>query len=291
MTKNVRRWMLAVALAGGGASVWSGLPFGNVVAAPAGAQQVAQAAEVAQVEQLKAEAFRALRGGEFAKVSELLDKARGLASNDPTIEKMVGWSKQFEAQRQEFAAERNKQYEKAVEDVKKLQAAGKPDYAPDAAARAYLLTSDKKAFRNEPWVDALVKSTVARAEEHEKAEQWLKALRLYSDLGSLEPAQPVWKERLKTVTRRVRLLALYTPETLKGIQEAEGKDREAADAILKPATQPATKPAKPDDGDNFKTEWKDTLRGIRMDMLWDALVDANTTTTARRATRTWPSAG
>ena len=279
MTKNVRRWMLAAALATGGAStLWSGLPLiNNVAAAPAQPQQVAQGGEVAQVEQLKAEAFRALRGGQFAKVQELLGKAHGL-SNDPTIEKMVGWSKSFETQRQEFAAERNKQYEKAVGDVKKLQAAGKLDYVPDAAARAFLLTSDKKAFRNEPWVDELIKSTVARADQHEKNEQWLKALRLYSDLGSLEPAQPVWKERLKTVTRRVRLLALYTPETLKAVQEAEGKEREAADALLKPATQPATqsgtKPAKPEEGDNFRIDWKETLRGIRMDMLWDALVDA-----------------
>ncbi|MDB5297745.1 MAG: putative CtpA-like serine protease, partial [Phycisphaerales bacterium] len=199
-------------------------------------------------------------------------------SPDPTIAKMVGWADSFEAQRKEFAAERNTQYEKAVGDVKKLQAAGKLDYAPDAAARAFLLTSDKKGFRTEAWVDELLKSTVARAEGYEKGEQWLKALRLYSDLASLEPAQPVWKERLKTVTRRVRLLALYTPDQLKSVQVAEGKERESADEILKPATRPAaaTKPANPDEGENFKIDWHETLRGIRMDMLWDALTDAKT---------------
>lgn len=275
MKKHVRRWMLAAALTAGGAATFMAGPqwVGTAQAAP---NEAAPTEQVASIEKLKAEAFRALRGGEFAKVGELLDKAAGISKNDPTITKMVGWTKEFETQRQGFASERQKQYEKAVADVKKLQEAGKGDYVPDAAARAYLLAPDKKSFRQEAWVDDLIKKAVASAEEYEKKEQWLKALRLYSDLGSLEPAQPVWKERLKTVTRRVRLLALYTPENLKAIQEAESKEREGADAILKPTTQSATQPATKPDGqaDNFKIDWKETLRGIRMDMLWDALVDA-----------------
>jgi carboxyl-terminal processing protease len=285
MNKYVRRWMFAVAFAAAGttAVLVGGSRHGAAVAAPGVAvNAAAQPEQLASVEQLKAEAFRALRGGEFAKVNELLDKAASLNKDDAKLEKMVGWSKQFEQQRQEFAAERREQYEKAVADVKKLQAADKHDYAPDAAARAFLLASDKKAFRQEAWVDELIKNAISRAEGYEKAEQWLKALRLYSDLGSLEPAVPLWKERLKTVTRRVRLLALYTPEKLKAIQEAEVKDREAADLLLRPATtKPTTKPATnpaadAGDNENFKTDWRDTLRGVRLDLLWDALVDART---------------
>jgi carboxyl-terminal processing protease len=258
--------MLAAALAACGGSAL----FLN--SRPDTVAHAADQAQVAGIEQLKADAFRALRGGEFTKVNDLLSKAAS-QSSDPTLAKMSGWANQFESQRKEFAAERNKQYEKAVEDVKKLQKAGKLDYAPDAAARAFLLTSDKKNFRNEKWVDELIKTAVTRAEDYEKKESWLKALRLYSDLGSLEPAQPVWKERLKTVTRRVRLLALYTPSYLKKLQESESKDREEADAILKgPTTQPTTKPVA-DDAD-FKTDWHDMLRGVRMDLLWEALVDA-----------------
>ncbi|HEX8913317.1 MAG TPA: S41 family peptidase [Humisphaera sp.] len=278
MKKHVRRWIVTAALAAAGASaLWAGRGLNEVAhAAPAAAAAEASPA-VAQADQLKAEAFKALRGGQFAKVSELLDKAAKLKAEDANLSKMLGWSQQFEAQRKEFAAERQEQYEKAVADVKKLQGAEKHDYAPDAAARAFSLTSDKKAFRQEPWVDDLIKQTIARAEGYEKGEQWLKALRLYSDLGSLEPAVPLWKERLKTVTRRVRLLAVYTPEALKGMQEAEVKDREAADQLLRPTTRPATKPATnpaADAGDDFKTDWRETLRGVKMDALWDALVDA-----------------
>ena len=92
-------------------------------------------------------------------------------------------------------------------------------------------------------MDNLVKEPIRRAEQYEKDEQWIKALRLYSDLGAVEPSQPLWKDRLKLTTRRVRLLALYTPEVLKSMQEGEVKEREEVDALLHPATQPSrTKP-------------------------------------------------
>ena len=94
------------------------------------------------------------------------------------------------------------------------------------AAGAYLLADDKKAFRDEPWVDDLINADrSSKAEEYDNGEQWLKALRLYSDLGSVEPANPLWKEKLKLATRRVRLLALYTPDVLK---DAPGSEIEGA---------------------------------------------------------------
>src|SRR3954463_5182016 len=110
MRKHVRRWMLAAALTACGASVF----FLN--SRPDTVAHAADQTQVAGTEQLKADAFRALRGGEFSKVDDLLAKAAS-QSSDPTLTKMSGWAKQFESQRKEFAAERNKQYEKAVEDV------------------------------------------------------------------------------------------------------------------------------------------------------------------------------
>src|SRR5437764_804217 len=78
------------------------------------------------------------------------------------------------------------------------------------------------------------------APDYESKEQCLKARRLYSDLGSLEPAVPLWKDKLKLATRRIRLLALYTPDQLRILQESESKDREEADALVRPATPPTT---------------------------------------------------
>ena len=262
----LRRWVLAGAVAAATGSCVALLPVHSA--------RAANTQEVAVVEKLKTEAFQQLRGGNFEKTNELLIQAATL-SHDPQVEQMAEWTKRFESQREEFAAERHKQYDKAVEDVKKLQDKEKPDYATDAAARAYLLSDDKKAFRAETWVDQLIKTAIERADQYEKNEQWVKALRLYSDLGSMEPSQPLWKDRLKLATRRVRLLALYTPDVLKKLQESEVKERDEVDALLHPATQPATKPADPAlDNDSFKLDWRETLKGVRMDVLWDALVDA-----------------
>ena len=61
----------------------------------------------------------------------------------------------------------------------------------------------------------LIRVSEQKATEYDAAEQWLKSLRVYSDLSSLEPANPEWKDKLKLATRRIRLLALYTPEQMK----------------------------------------------------------------------------
>jgi carboxyl-terminal processing protease len=129
------------------------------------------------------------------------------------------------------------------------------------------------------------------AEEYEKSDQWLRALRLYSDLSSLEPANPEWKDRLKLATRRIRLLALYTPSQLKALQEIEIKNRKEVDKLLAPTTQETIKrdgkvatsqPLAGEDkladekADPFTIDWRESLRDIRADMLWDALVDART---------------
>ena len=242
--------------------------------------------EVAAVEQLKTEAFKELRSGHFDRTNELLSRAAAL-SHDPSVEKMATWTSSFEQQREEFASERHEQYKKALANVELLINNQHPDYAIDAASRAYLLADNKDQFRNEAGVDQLVTGSIARAQEYDRNEQWVKALRIYSDLGSIEPAVPTWKDKLKLATRRVRLLALYTPDVLKDLQKGEQKERAEVETLLKAAnastTQPATAPSTAasatqpaDEVEGFKVDWKDTLRGIHTSMLWDALIDAKT---------------
>src|SRR5688572_13748159 len=254
------------------------------------AAAAAQQQQVASVEELKSEAFKALRSGQFDRSNELLGQAAAL-SRDPQLERMAGWTKNFETQRQEFAAERHKQFDKAVRKVKLLVEKGKGDYALDWAASAYLLSDDKKRFRQEAWVDELVTRTIKKAEEYDAGEHWLKALRLYSDLSSIDPAVPLWKEKLKLSTRRVRLLALYAPTMLEELRKSETKDGEEVEAILKdfekaenlekaPTTEPtvAEKDKKAEEeaaeNDEFRIDWRESLRGVTMDMLWPALVQA-----------------
>jgi carboxyl-terminal processing protease len=301
MRKMAWRWTAGLILSG--AMLAAAPPAPQPAAAPAAAAPV-ENTQVATVEQLKLDAFHALKYGKFEQSNDLLAKAAAI-SQDPQVQQMSTWVKQFETQRQEFAAERHKQFDKAVGDVHKLIDNHKESYALDATAKAALLADDKKAFRAEPWVDALVKQTAQMAEKFDKNEQWLKAMRLYADLSSIEPAVPEWKDKLKLATRRIRLLALYTPGGIKALQESESKEREEVDALLKPATQPTTAAAttnpsdqftkgsttqpagatttaskdkdKDDDvNDAFKIDWHETVKGIKADMLTEALKHART---------------
>ena len=202
----------------------------------------------------------------------------------PTIRRfgaLAGSANLFEQQRKEFASEREEQYKKALGNVELLIDKNHPDYAIDAAARAYLLASDKAKFRRELGVEQLVRGSISHAADYDRNEQWIKSLRIYSDLSGIEPSIPAWKDKLKLATRRVTLLALYAPDAFKTLQDGDQKERDEVEVLLKPATQPAT-PKTPatqpadKDTDNFKVDWRDTLRGVRMDMLRAALEDART---------------
>src|SRR4051812_46154195 len=113
--RPLRRWVLAL-------SVMASVPVAALLIAlpKSSAAPEPQASQVATVEQLKNEAFRALRGGHFDQTNDLLAKAASI-SHDPQVERMSAWAQSFESQRAEFAAERQKQYEKAVGDVKLLE--------------------------------------------------------------------------------------------------------------------------------------------------------------------------
>ena len=236
------------------------------------------------VDSLKLEAFKDLRGGQFDRGTQLLGKAAAMSS-DPTLVQMAGWTQQFEAQREIFAVQRHTAFEKAATDVELLLKNNHPDYALDAATRAYLLADDKATFTAEPWAYSLINDSIHRADTDEQNGQWLKAMRIYSDLGSLLPTIPTWKDRLHLTTRRVRLLAMYVPDELKKIQDSEARERNEVDALIKPTTQPTTQPmasangkptpaTDPADDDSFKVDWHETLRGVQMDMLRTSLDEA-----------------
>ncbi len=245
----------------------------TAVALPASAG-AADDNRVALVEQLKSQAIEAVRDGKFDGANALFTKAAGL-TDDPAIRRMAGWVRDFDAQRVRFSAERRAEYDKAVADVRLLLDKDYPAYATDAAARAHGLADDKKAFAAEPWVVKLIADSTALADAAKDRHEWMGAARLYSDLAAIEPLNLRWKNELKGATRRVRLWALYTPDLLKKYQEAQSDQRQAVARLLKPSTQPATKPADDEPTDEFRTDWHDTLRGVQADMLWDALHDAH----------------
>ena len=267
MRRTLRHAALTATVLGMALSAWA-LPQRGLAA---------ENQQVATVQQLETEAWSEARAGHFDRTDQLLGKAATI-SHDPTVEQLAHWSSSFKSQLAGFATERHKQFEELAGQMKLLIKQDKPDYAMDLARTAYLLADDKPAFRGERWVDDLVQQSIKRAQQYDQSEQWIKSMRLYLDLGAIEPSVASWKDHLKLATRRVRLLAMYTPDALKALQESESKEREQVEQLLHPTTQPTTQPAKDASekavNETFKIEWRDTLRGVRADMLWEALEDA-----------------
>jgi len=145
--------------------------------------------EVASVQELKAQAAQAIRDGRFARTNELLSRAAEL-SHSPSDELAAQWTRHFEDQRNQFDVERQKQCDKATGNVKVLLEKGHLDYAIDAARGAYLLAKDKEAFRHEAWIDKLVNDSIERASKYDQNEQWVKSLRIYSDLAAISRPLP-----------------------------------------------------------------------------------------------------
>jgi carboxyl-terminal processing protease len=240
------------------------------------------------VDQLKTQAYQALKIGNFDAGNNFLSQAAKLSA-DPQLAKMHEWTSQFEGELKGFTEERHKAYDKAVDDVKKLAAKGLEDAALDFANRAQLLSDDKKAFHDLPWMKSLIEDGIKHAADYETAEDWVHATRLYSDLAAVEPASKEWKDKLKAVTRRGRLLAIYAPDALKDMQSRDTKEREDVDAALSPpttkpsvlantgpTTAPTSRPSDPvAENDDFKTDWHDTIKGIDMQMLVNAMHYAN----------------
>jgi carboxyl-terminal processing protease len=276
MSSLLRRAAVTTVL--GGLIAW--LPQ-NVSAAPQ---------EIASIQQLESQAYAEARIGHFEHSDQLLGQAATL-SHDPGVEALARQSNSFKAQLAAFDTERLKQYDELVKQVKLLLDHQKADYALDIASRAFSLAKEsrdsakpgettRELFRKEPWVQKLIADSIARADQYDQSEQWVKSLRIYSDLSIIEPSVPTWKDKLKVATRRVRLLAMYTPDELKGLQESENTEREAVEQLLHPTTQPTTQPAKVDPNDKavndtFKVDWHETLRGVKASMLQEALIDAD----------------
>jgi carboxyl-terminal processing protease len=228
--------------------------------------------QVASVDQLKSEAFKDLRDGKFDQSNALLAQAAAI-SKDPLVKQMADWTNGFQTQELAFTSERHQQFEKRVDEMRLLLTKDKPEDALDRAALAFLLTDDKKAFRAEKDVDALVSSEEARADDFDRDEQWIQSQRIYQNLAQIDPSVPKWKDKLKLSMRRERLLALYTPTVFRQLLDSDTKLRDAADAIIHPTTQPTTRPAELE-ADSIKIDWHDTLHGIKSEMLWEALVYA-----------------
>ncbi len=271
-----------------------------VYAEPAVQGSTNTAAVISQVRDLRTQAINALKTGDFEKTKQLLDQAYSV-NRDPSIEQMQGWFGDFEGRRQEILKERNKSYEEQMAFAAKAVETGHPTFAIDYIADAYLYTPDKAGFRNLPEVDSAITRAVQLAQEAEDKSEWLTAVRLFGDLTRVEPGEVIWNTKFKESARRVRMLAMYTPDRYVEQAKAEFEIRLMAIKVIDPsnpastrpaATQPSTQPsrqpsttqpsttqattqANSDENEGLRVDWRDTLKGVNIRMLADAMEETN----------------
>ena len=239
----------------------------------------------ASADDLRVAALDALRHGELDRSRRLIEEAA--ETGDATYAQMGDWIADFQAQRAEFDKERQDDFAERVDKVKLLDEAGYVDYAARFAEAASALADDKEAFAAQPWVQDLTARAAALAEEFEAGQQWAKAANIYSSLNSIEPYNARWNEAFKSAARRLRLLAMYAPDQLDKVREAEQARAEKVNELLEPTTRPADEvaaadgtptdnddPAEIEDGqqdESFRIDWRDTLAGVTPQMLDDSL--------------------
>lgn len=240
-----------------------------------GQQSANPASEMARVEDLKNEAFRALRAGEFDRTTELLGQAEAM-SKDPALSQMRGWLADYKSRIAVNNEARQKEYDEALVNLKKLDDAGYETFASDQAANAFLHAADKDAFRNEAWVRQSLDRMAELAAACEAKGDLINARRLYTDLSTIEVLSPTWRAKVNETSRKLNLVAMYAPDSLEAMYKADTAERLKVLAVIDPekAAIATTKPADDDLNDEFRIDWKQMLQGVKVDMLRDALEDA-----------------
>lgn len=240
----------------------------------------------ADVKALEAQALGEVRLGHFAAADQILRKAA--LSHDPAAVQMDNWLSGFNAESQAFAVERDRQYRELVSQANLLEQRGIHEYAISIAAQAYSLADDRETFRKQPWVDQLIKEAVRPAAADEQNGQWIDSLRVYSSLSVIDPTVPRWNVLSRLAARRLRLMIMYVPDELQTLQQSEAKARETVERLLKQSVAGAAAGKTPtmrlsgetslEDMlklDPLQHDWHDAVRGARLQMLWEALVDAH----------------
>ena len=158
---------------------------------------------------------------------------------------------------------------------KKWLATGKKDFkakklipAFEYMLTAYGFSTDKTAFKKQPWVGTLTKQIAAKAAQFDKQHRWLESLQLYNQLNTMYRISRIYHRDLHRVIRRTMLLATYTPKEFFAMQAQLAKDH----AFKKPSTTP--KPKIKEEQQNHApvySRWQHTVKGIHQDMLVECL--------------------
>jgi carboxyl-terminal processing protease len=157
----------------------------------------------------------------------------------------------------------------------KYLATGRKDYqakklipAFEYMLTAYGFSTDKAAFKNKPWVQALTRDIAAKAAGYDHQQRWLESMQLYNQLNGMYRISRTYHRDLRRAVRRTMLLATYTPKEFFAMQRKLAHDK----TFTKPSVTP--KPKIKSEEQNHApvySRWQHTVKGIHQDMLVESL--------------------
>ncbi len=211
-----------------------------------------------------------------------------IPKSDVASAQLNSWTAEYIAAVQRQEAQREKQYTEAVDKALEYSKKGKFDEAMDKVVAAYQIARDQENFLRQDWVKDITTRVQAKAADYETAGQWLDSLTLFNDLNMLYEVDTRYKADVQRLTRRVRLLSVYTPKTLFEIRKEAFRrlEKERLEPATQPSSQPSTQSSTPtstqpttgpatmaaeiEEPASFP-KWEDTTDGITFDMMKEAL--------------------
>lgn len=224
------------------------LAFSCSLSLPSVADEVA----VASLETLAAE-------GRF---DDLLDaiKAQPAPHDAQDSASLVASLERYQTNERVRRQRRTAAYEEAFETLSEEIAAGDLEKALVAAIEAHSIADEPLLVLRDPAVSDLVKKTQIAANQAELDEDWVEAAVLFGRLNLLFEEDARYREDVKRVNSHLRVLALYSPQTLRELQQARAKRVGREDELNR---------ARPDD-----ETWQTRLNGINAEMLRDSICTA-----------------
>lgn len=178
------------------------------------------------------------------------------------------WRQQYVTVMSKQRAENQKLYKKWLTTGQKDLKADKLIPAFEYMLTAYGFSTDKTAFKKQPWVGSLTSKIAEKAAQYDKQHRWLESLQLYNQLNTMYRISRKYHRDLHRVVRRTMLLATYTPKEFFAMQAKLAKDH----AFKKPSTAPKGKIKEEQQNQApVYSRWQHTVEGIHQDMLVESL--------------------
>ncbi|MEM8738586.1 MAG: S41 family peptidase [Planctomycetota bacterium] len=179
----------------------------------------------------------------------------------PSASSLIASLNRYRQNDQERTSRRRAAYREALESVPVQVAAGELEDALKSAIEAHSIADEPAEVLENPAVLDLIEKTKLAAAQAEAGKDWVEAAVLFSRLNLLFEDDRRYRPDLKRVNEHLRVLALYSPQTLRDLQDARAK---RDDPLAVPDRTP------PDEDDN----WQSRLSGIDASMLRDSLKTA-----------------